>query len=524
MNYGKHVSQKTTPQTKPIPGIVNQVKNNAGGYVFEISDQKKLERFLTIGTEGGTFYVSESKLTEDNAKSIIKTIQNNGEKVIKTIEEFSETNRAPKADPLIFVLALCATYGNPLVKQQAYSLISKVCRTATHLFTFVSNIQELRGWSRGLRTGVAKWYTLKTPDKLAYQLVKYRNRNGFTHKDVVRLSHPKTTDSQLNMLLSYAVNKPFKGVLETPLPKVFEAAQHTRIVEELVGYIKDFKLTHEMLPTEVLKEKAIWEALLESMPMTAMIRNLGRMTSLGMFTTKMGNNTKRVVSQLTDKEALKKANVHPINILNAMKVYEQGHGEKGSLFWTPSGAIVDALQEAFELSYDTVTPTEKKILVAVDVSGSMSARVGNMALSAKEVAAALSLTMVKTEPNVDLIWFDTNVYQPTVGKRTDYNTLLSHTPNGGGTDCSLAFKYAIELKKDVKYDTIVVLTDNETWAGGRHTSQVFDDYKKINPNVKAICVGMTATQYAVLDNDYNVLHVAGFDGSIPKFINDFIND
>lgn len=524
MNYGKHVSTKNTPQTQPIPGRIDQVKNNAGGYVFEVSDSKKLERFLTIGSEGGTFYVGEDKLTQDNAKNIIQMIRNNGESVIDAIENFADNNRAPKLDPLIFVLALATTYGNAEVKSKAYTLVSKVCRTATHLFTFIANIQELRGWSRGLRSGVAKWYTSKTVDQVAYQLVKYRQRNGWTHRDVLRLSHPKSTDEQKKMLFSYVVGKPFDGVLLTPLPKVFEAVQASKNIKDIVGFIKEYKLTWEMLPTEVLKEKVIWEALLESMPLTAMIRNLGKMTSLGLFESKMSANTTRVVKALTNKEVLKKANVHPVNILNSMKVYAQGHGDKGSLTWSPSGAIVDALQEAFELSYETVEPTGKKILVAVDVSGSMSTGVSKMALSAKEVAAALSLTMIKTEPNVDVIWFDTKVYKPTIGKRTEYNTLVNHTPNGGGTDCSLAFMYAVSVKDQVKYDAIVVLTDNETWAGKRHTSQTLDDYKKINPNVKSICVGMTATDYGVIPTDYNTLHVAGFDAGIPKFINNFIQE
>src|SRR5690606_37272782 len=41
-----------------------QVKNSAGGFVFEVSPEQRLRGFLVLGTEGGTFYVGERELTK----------------------------------------------------------------------------------------------------------------------------------------------------------------------------------------------------------------------------------------------------------------------------------------------------------------------------------------------------------------------------------------------------------------------------------------------------------------------------
>lgn len=38
--------------------IILQVQNNAGGFVFEVSDETRIRRFLILGTTSATYYVS----------------------------------------------------------------------------------------------------------------------------------------------------------------------------------------------------------------------------------------------------------------------------------------------------------------------------------------------------------------------------------------------------------------------------------------------------------------------------------
>src|SRR5436190_730972 len=53
----------------------------------------------------------------------------------------------------------------------------------------------MRGWGRGLRAAIAGWYNAMPAEKLAYQAVKYQNRDGWCHRDLLRLAHPKPADS-----------------------------------------------------------------------------------------------------------------------------------------------------------------------------------------------------------------------------------------------------------------------------------------------------------------------------------------
>ena len=148
--------------------------------------------------------------------------------------------------------------------------------------------------------------------------------------------------------------------------------------------IDEFDLPREAIPTQWLNEAVVWEALLERMPMTAMIRNLGKMTSLGLLAP-FSDAKRLIVRKLRDETALKRARIHPLAVLVAQKIYAQGHGDKGALKWSPVSAVVDALDEAFYATFQNVEPCGKPVLLALDVSGSMAASmIAGSCISARE--------------------------------------------------------------------------------------------------------------------------------------------
>src|SRR5215471_3820664 len=111
--------------------------------------------------------------------------------------------------------------------------------------------------------------------------------------------------------------------------------------------------------------------MLATMGLTALIRNLASMTSCGALKP-LEKEVETVVRRLSDQDELRKARLHPFNVLMALAVYRSGKGMKGRLSWDPVGAIVDALDDAFYKTFATVEPTGKRTMACVDVSGSMS--------------------------------------------------------------------------------------------------------------------------------------------------------
>src|SRR5579859_3491702 len=125
INYAKIFNRRATPQSQPIPGS-NQVRNSNHGYSWQVDDWTRLDRFLILGAEGGTFYIGERDLVKQNHDAIIRCIKENGVRVVDRIVEISEAGRAPKNDPAIFALALVATHGNNEAKAHAFKNLSKV--------------------------------------------------------------------------------------------------------------------------------------------------------------------------------------------------------------------------------------------------------------------------------------------------------------------------------------------------------------------------------------------------------------
>src|SRR5213593_2655454 len=284
----------------------------------------------------------------------------------------------------------------------------------------------MRGWGRGLRNAVGRWYVSREADALAVQAVKYQQRDGWSHGDLLRLAHPKAPSREHEAVFRWMltgadslgereVNRKVRGenrmakyAAVGELPKfieAFEQAKKAASKDEIVKLITEHDLPREAIPTQWLNEVAVWEALLKRMPMTAMIRNLGKMTAVGLIKP-FSEAKKLVVRKLKDEAALKRSRIHPLAVLVAQKIYAQGHGDKGALKWSPVSAIVDALDAAFYATFANVEPCGKPVLLALDVSGSMGCcSVAGSCLTPREASAAMALINAATEPEHEIIAF-----------------------------------------------------------------------------------------------------------------------
>ena len=164
--------------------------NSAGGFAWAVDDWTRLRRFLILGSEGGSYYASEWTLTRENAQAVERCLAADGPRTVAEIVRVSDEGRAPKNDPAIFALAMAAGLGDEPTRKSALEALPQVARTGTHLFQFATFVEGFRGWGRSLRRAVGRWYAARPVEALAYQAVKYRQREGVTHRDVLRLAHP----------------------------------------------------------------------------------------------------------------------------------------------------------------------------------------------------------------------------------------------------------------------------------------------------------------------------------------------
>lgn len=555
--------------TAPIPQNEqvrdDEVQNHAGGFVFTVDPFVRLRRFLILGAVGGTYYVGERELVLENAKCVQECLAIDGLRTVAEIVDVSVQGRAPKQSPGIFALALACKYADFEARKAAFEAIPRVCRTGSTLQEFTKCLKSMRNFGAGVRKAFAAWYNGKSPDRLAYQLAKYQQRGGVSHRDILRMARVVPSTPAHEAALRWACGAPLtertvrrKGREEASYPDVSEylpkflsafeelkAAPGPNVVAQMIA---EHGFTWEMVPTEFLGSRVVWDALAQKMPIGALLRNLGRLTSVGLIEP-FSEVSKLVCEQLGDAQRLKNGRIHPLSVLVALKTYQGGRGRSG-LVWTPSAQIVDALDDAYYLSFGTVEPTGKRRMIALDVSGSMRhpELAGMRGITPRVGSAAMAMLTMRTEKDWHAVGFTagslatggmsfTNTKTPSYyGSRGDGITPLPLSGKQrlddvirvidgwdfGGTDVALPMRYA--MAKKIPVDCFEVYTDNETWAGEVHPWVALEDYRqKMGIDARLVCVAMTATEYTVADpNDPRQLDVVGFDTSVPAIMSDFI--
>jgi 60 kDa SS-A/Ro ribonucleoprotein len=533
---------------KPDAQTTELVANSVGGASHEITDAQRFLRFLILGCEGGTYYASQRELGIENVAALLRLLESGQhEVVLDTIRDVSLGGRAAKQQPTMLALAVVLKHGTSDAKKAALALIDEVCRIPTHLFMLLTFARAMDiGWGRSYKRAVSHWYTSKDADRLAFLVTKYQRREGWSHRDVLRLCHMKPQDPA-HALVYQGIVKGASTVATSDRPDDSQAdvqsiydlyhALHTlntlsqdadavaSNTQQAIDLVRTHRLAHEHVPTPFLGQTHMWAALLETMPVTATMRNLARMTTLGVFKEYPGM-VDVVCSRLTDQAALRKARLHPLNALVAQRTYSSGKGMRGSNTWEPIRQISTALEEAFYASFGNVEPTGKRLLLAVDVSGSMTWGFvrGCDGINAREAAAAMAMVALRTEQNAQILGFSHTLVPIPVTAEDSLDVVLGKINKilMGGTDCALPMRHAID--NDLAIDAFVVYTDNETYTPNGMPSDVLRAYRhKTGIDAKLVVAGMTATGFTIADpSDPGMLDLVGFDTNAPTIMSDFI--
>lgn len=571
-----------TKQTKAIPGRETEmVKNPAGGVNFKLDDFARLQRFIILGVEGNTYYTGQKVLVKQSVAALERCLEKDGKRVVDMVVEISTQGRAFKQDAGLFVLAAAASFKsgakaarksppNPNrfkyeenyqealaeyeasktvvddgyaleVRQYALANLHRVARTGTALYNFAEFVRGQRGFGRSLRRAFANWLTKKPLDKLAYQSWKYKSRNGWTYKDIMRLAHPVTDERDRAAVFHYMAKGelPEGANLSNEALAQIDAAERLLkimngrknvtkgVIGEATKLITDHRLTHEAVPSELRKSPEVWEALLQDMPLQAAVSNLGVMSSVGLVKP-LSQAERKIVDMLSNAEAIERSNMHPMRFFIAAKVYGQGRGIRGNLTWITSQNIMDMLDEAYYTSFGNVETTGKSLVVAVDDSGSMNgwgARdlIGTVPnTSPAEVAAAMALVTYRTEPNSVLIGYSGDSRVMKVSRtRSRIDDIVKHVGRGGWTDTAQPVKFAKTQKLDV--DGFVSYTDNCTWAGNGHVTEHLKKYADLYGPARFINCAMECNGSTDSDpkNPY-MFELTGLDANTPRLISEFL--
>jgi 60 kDa SS-A/Ro ribonucleoprotein len=500
-------------------------------------------------------------------------------------------------------------------KAQALAAINQVCRIPTHLFMLVQYIRDIsqdkakpgKGFGKGVRRALMEYYTSRGGLELAVLVTKYKNREGWTHEDLISLLHinpANMKDDGGRLVLEWIMKKDkperkieanqAKGIMATTLPakmerteflkrlmaiptpaprpetakvteggregegegegegkgedkKVFEdplvaTARFLKALVELskTGEKKDAvtavaimeqnkKIQREHLPTELLNTPQIWNTLLSGMGMTALVRNLGKLSQVGVASSK----SQEIIRMLGDPKSVKESRIHPLQVLVGMKTYSQGKGDIGSMTWPVNSYITTALSTTFRQAFGNITPTGKRFMIGLDVSGSMGMCMcaGAKNITPREGSVAMAMMTLHAEgaQNVHIYGFSNTFYNFNGKIRpemTIQDAIKATDVPFGATDCALPMTEALKMytRSGVVIDVFCVYTDSETYAPTVHPQVALEEYRRVTGiDAKLIVVGMVANQLTIADpKDKNTLNLAGFDTSTPELISMFV--
>lgn len=381
---------------------------------------------------------------------------------------------------------------------------------------------------------------------MAYQLVKYQRRDGWSHRDLLRLAKPRPErGSATDLALAWAVGKA-EGELAEATPELLSAhraALAAGTPEETADLVTTTRLPWEALRSEDLRSDVVWRALIPTMGLGALVRNLARMTANGTLEPG-GEAVEAVIGRVTAADEIRRARLHPIAVLTALMTYRAGRGVRGQQRWEPIADVVDALDQAFYTAFGNVEPAGKRTMLALDVSGSMAAGAvaGVIGLSPRVASSAMAAVTLASEPAVETVAFtsggrghwqsstSTGLYGLPCGlsavplsarqRLDDVMAVIRGLPFGG-TDCALPMLYALD--KGRKIDHFVIYTDSETWAGDIHPAQALRRYReRTGIDARLTVVGMVSNGFSIADpDDAGMLDVVGFDSAAPQLMADF---
>ncbi|MFD0534715.1 TROVE domain-containing protein [Actinomadura luteofluorescens] len=226
--------------------------------------------------------------------------------------------RAPKNRPALFVMAAAAARGDAGTRQAVKASLARVARTTDHLASFFGYWKNLGGKASGsgsgtapvigraMRTALASWFLNGDVDQVAWRVCKARQRRtpageAFALRDALRIAHPKADSPARRALFGWIAGNVSDDDVRAHVPAVdaFLTAQAVTGPVEAIEVVRSRGVPWEFLPDAVLTEPDVWDELVDTIGMTALLRNLSRMTRIGTLTP-MGDATRRAAGRLTD--------------------------------------------------------------------------------------------------------------------------------------------------------------------------------------------------------------------------------
>lgn len=475
------------------------VRNQAGGLAYARSPESALAQYAVTGCFNGTFYAS----AEAQLDQVLALCAKADPAFVAKTAVYARERGHMKDMPALLLASLSLREGE--LMERAFPRV-------------IDNGRMLRNFVQILRSGQVGRKSLGSrPKRLvrqwienasAEQLLSAAVGNDPSLADVIRMVRPKPVDAGRAALYAWLIGKPFD---EAALPSP---------VREYKAFKRDRRGPLPKLPfqyfTSLPLDAAQWGELAAGASWQSLRMNLNTFARHGVFEDK--RRLAAVAARLRDERAIARSRVFPYQLLSA---YRAGDGLPAP--------ILEALQDAMEIATRQVPRLDGEVVVAVDVSGSMSSPVTGYRKGATskvrcvDVAALIAACIQRNHAGARVLPFDTSVRPLRLNPRDSVATQAAQLAAlcGGGTAVSAPFAELNRTRAQV--DLMVLVSDNESWrdtrpGGATATMREWAQIKARNPNARLVCIDLQPTQTAQTVESADVLHVGGFSDAVFDLI------
>ncbi len=477
--------------------------NAHGAPAYAYDDAHALAQLAVTGTFGGSFY----QAAEEELELVLMVADAVEADFLAKAAIYARQKGYMKDMPAVLLAVLARR--DPVLFRRAFG---RVVDNGKMLRTFVQIVRSGQTGRKSLGSApkamVADWLNRASDRAIVNACVG----NDPSLADVIRMVHPKPASPEREALFAWIVGRPCDVAL---LPQ----ALRDWLVFKETGKGAVPEVPFQML-TQLELSTRHWARIARNGSWQMVRQNLNTFRRHGVFG--VAKEVALVAEKLRDAERIRAAKAFPYQLMVAAQ----------NLDPEMPGEIREALHDAMEIAVANVPKVAGRVVVAPDVSGSMTWPVtgyGRGKVSAVrhvDVAALVAAAMLRQNRGARVMPFDFDVRDVRLEPR---DTILTNAGKlaslaGGGTTVSAPL--ARLNREGAAPDLVVIVSDNQSWGdarGGPATALMreWERLKGRNPGARLVCLDIAPYGTSQAKGREDVLLVGGFSDAVFGQIADF---